>query len=84
LPYDVTQENFGAKNFTSYRVNSNVTNHIAKGLGVYQFFVNNSVIVNSAIVVPENPNVIIENALTVFLGGNGTIKNIVNNQGKST
>lgn len=52
LPYDVTQENFGDKKYVSYRVNQNVTNHLAKGLGVYQFFANNSVIVDTGISVP--------------------------------
>ncbi len=36
LPYDVNQTNFGDKGFVGYRVGSEVRDHDAFGLGVYQ------------------------------------------------
>ena len=43
LPYDVTQDNFGDKEFVSYRVGDNVSHHEAYGIGSYTFFRDNNV-----------------------------------------
>lgn len=81
FPYDVTQEQYGDKGFVGYLVNDNVTNHNAYGLGVYSFFRDHEVFVQSSIKGPNKPGVIFENSLSVYLSGNGGIHHIVNNQG---
>jgi len=58
-----------------------VTSHEAWGLGVYSVFRNRNVILSRAIEVPRHPNVRFHNMITVRLGNNGEITNIINNAG---
>jgi hypothetical protein len=83
LPYDVTQANYADKGFASYKLGPNVTSHKAHGLGVYTYFRDNDVMMNSGIVTPNTSgtNIHFENSLGVFLNGKGGMKNILNNQG---
>jgi hypothetical protein len=81
LPYDVTQDNFGAKNYVGYRVNSNVQNHHVWGAGVYSYFRDNAVTVANGIVTGGSANVQFVNSLTVFLNGLGQITHIINDKG---
>ena len=78
-PYDVTQANYGDKGFVGYRVNQNVTSHEAYGIGVYSFFRDNWVTVNTGISAPERAGVAFHNSLSVFLNGNGQISHVINN-----
>ncbi|HXA59899.1 MAG TPA: adenylyl cyclase, partial [Streptosporangiaceae bacterium] len=54
----------------------------AWGLGVYCYFnVNNSIVADRAIEVPDTSGVRLHDMVTVSLGGVGTITHIVNNTG---
>ena len=57
--------------FVAYKVGDNVTNHEAYGIGVYSFFRDNWVTVNSGIKSPERAGIAFHNALSVFLDGKG-------------
>lgn len=81
FPYDVTQQNYGDMGYTGYRVGDNVTTHYGYGLGVYSYFRDHAVRVASGIVVPEHPNVFMNNCLTVFLNGLGDIEHVINTTG---
>ena len=83
-PYDVTQANYGDKGFVGYRVNANVTSHEAYGVGVYSFFRDNWVTVNTGISAPERAGVAFHNSLSVFLNGNGQISHVINNYGDAS
>jgi hypothetical protein len=65
-------------------VANNVTSHEAWGLGVYSFFHTSGIFLTRAIEVPNNPNVKFHDMITVCLGGNGGITNVINNTGGST
>jgi hypothetical protein len=80
-PYDVTQENYGDKNFAAYKVADNVENHKSFGAGVYSFFRDHDVTVESGIQAPQDKNIEFTNALTVFLNGMGQINHVINNVG---
>jgi predicted heme/steroid binding protein len=77
LPYDVdhTYEDSG---FTSYIVGDDVINHEAWGVGVYSFFRDFTVNMDSGIKVPKQSSVKFHNSLSVFLTGNGGINHVVN------
>jgi len=81
LPYDVTQSNYADKGYHGYKVGDHVTSHHGYGIGVYSFFRDNSVWMDTAIKAPEARDVHFVNAMTVKLAGNGGIKHIVNNEG---
>lgn len=64
----MTQEDYADMNYTGYRVGSSVTHHSANGVGAYTYFRDHSpVTVKSGFVVPDAPNVVINNAFTFFL-----------------
>lgn len=77
LPYDV-DNSYGERVYASYKVNQNVKSHESWGAGIYSYFRDNQVSVNSAILAPENSNVKFHNSLTVFLNGNGEINHVIN------
>ncbi|MBW4085400.1 discoidin domain-containing protein [Paenibacillus sp. S150] len=85
IPYDVPSQsawmNGPVNGFASYKVANTVTTHEAWGLGVYSYFRDAVVALNSAIEVPNVPGVKIHHATSVFLSGNGEITHIVNNTG---
>ena len=76
----------GTKNgYAAYKVANNVKNHYAVGLGVYDVFIYTngaSIYLDSAIEVPDTPNVLIENAcITEIAAGDGPqvgINHIIN------
>jgi len=80
FPYDVTND-YGTKGYSGYHVSDSVTNHFAYGVGVYSFFRDNWVTVNSAIKAPAKTGVRFFNALSVFLNGNGQINHVIDNDG---
>lgn len=80
-PYDVTQANYGDKGFVSYKVADNVQNHHAWGAGVYCYFRDNPVVVNTGILTPTGCGIHFQNSLSVFLNGNGEISHVINTTG---
>ncbi|WP_379135839.1 discoidin domain-containing protein [Paenibacillus sp. sgz500958] len=89
IPYDVpNQASWMSKNgtvngFASYKVADTVTNHEAWGLGVYSYFRDAAVKLDSAIEVPNVTGVKIHHATTIWLSGTAgsEITHIVNNLG---
>lgn len=84
LPYDVTQENFGDMGFVGFRVNEQVQTHESHGAGVYHYFRDDAVVIETAIKVPKHLERSFTGALTSFLNGQGTCKHILNNAGNAT
>ena len=62
----------------------NVTSHEAWGLGIYSVFRNRGVVLSRAIEAPNAPNVKFHSMITVSLGNNGEIGNVINNTGGAT
>jgi len=83
LPYDVTQDNFGAPAYAGYKVASGVQNHNVYGPGVYSFFRDHAVTTPNGIVSGSSSNVTFQNALSVFLNGLGQISHIANGKGNA-
>ena len=80
-PYDVTQQNYGDPGYVSYKVADSVHNHHAWGIGVYSFFRDNTVVVNTGIETPTGSCIHFTNSLSVFLDGKGQISHVINNTG---
>ena len=80
LPHDV-DHTYQDSGFTSYKVGDDVINHEAWGVGVYSFFRDYTVNMDSGIKAPQQPSVKFHNSLSVFLTGNGGINHVVNDQG---
>ncbi|MGG6311506.1 discoidin domain-containing protein [Paenibacillus macerans] len=89
IPYDVPNQSAwmskgGTVNgYASYKVADSVTSHEAWGLGIYSYFRDAAVKLNSAIEVPNVPGVKIHHATTVWLNGTpgSEITHIINNAG---
>lgn len=87
IPYEVPDQatwmsKGGTVNgYASYKVADSVTRHEAWGLGVYSYFRDASVKLNSAIEVPDADGVKIHHATSIFLAGNGEITHVVNGKG---
>jgi len=77
LPYDVSQQNFGAPGYAGYLVTAK--QHQAWGTGVYSFFRDNTVTTPSAIKAPGSATFV--HPFTRYLSGFGSISHIVNNNG---
>ncbi|GHA27158.1 RICIN domain-containing protein [Streptomyces purpurascens] len=86
MPYDPPNQsawmNGSTQGYAAYKVANSVTRHEAYGLGSYCYFnVNPSVTAEHAIEAPNSPNVRFRSMVTVSLGGNGTIRHVVNDRG---
>jgi hypothetical protein len=85
MPYDPPTQaawRTGANGYAAYKVADAVTNHEAWGVGSYCYFnVNPTIHADRGFEVPNTPGVRIHNALTVSLGGNGTIDHVINTTG---
>ncbi len=86
LPYDPPSQGAwstnGANGYPSYVVAPSVTHHKAYGLGVYSYFNQNvDIVEDSAITVPNTPDVTVTDAATVFLAGSGSITHVVDGAG---
>ncbi|MDQ8702762.1 coagulation factor 5/8 type domain-containing protein [Streptomyces sp. LHD-70] len=86
MPYDPPDQaawmDGGTQGYAAYRVADSVTSHQAYGLGSYCYFnVNPGVTAERAIAAPNRPDVRFRNMVTVSLGGTGTIRHVVNDQG---
>ncbi|MFD6529607.1 chitobiase/beta-hexosaminidase C-terminal domain-containing protein [Streptomyces sp. NPDC060184] len=90
MPYDVPNQSAwmsaaGVNGYAAYKVGAGVTTHEAWGLGSYCYFnVNPAVNSYHAFEVPNTPGVKFHNALTVSLGGVGTITHVINDTGAVT
>ena len=86
MPYDVPNNaswtpGGGVNGYASYKVANSVTSHQAWGLGVYCFMSTNpSVVADHAIEVPASGSAF-HDMVTVSLGGDGTIRHVINNSG---
>jgi len=83
LPYDVPLE-WGAKKFVGYRVGANVTQHSSHGAGVYHYFRDFPVVVETGISAPVHLQSSFVSPLSVGLNGLGTMKHVLNDLGGST
>lgn len=84
FPYDVTQANYGDKGFAGYRVGDDVTAHDAWGIGVYHYFRDNAVTVDSGIVCPAALETHFKSSVGVWLNGDGTMNHVINTSGNVT
>jgi len=89
IPYDpLDQPGYmsapGTNGWASYKVSDRVTNHEAWGLGVYSVFHHPGIVLSRAIEVPQKPNIKFHHMITVCLGNNGEISNVINNTGGAT
>jgi hypothetical protein len=80
LPYDATQEDFGAPGYCAIRVADQVEEFLGSGLGAYAFFNAGNVTVENAFVTGAAPAVQLQTALTVCLG-EGSIAHVADGQG---
>ena len=89
IPYDPPDQASytsapGTNGWAAYKVAGNVTSREAWGLGVYSVFRNKGVVLTRAIEAPNNPNVKFHDLITVCIGANGEIGNVINNTGGAT
>ena len=89
IPYDPPDQpsytsTQGTNGWASYKVADSVTSHEAWGLGIYSVFRNRGVTLSRAIEAPKSPNVRFHNMITVRLGNNGEISNVINGTGGPT
>jgi hypothetical protein len=85
MPYDPPNQatwRSGANGYAAYKVADSVTTHEAWGLGSYCYFnVNPAVKADRGFEAPNKSGVKFHNLLTVSLGGQGSITNIINTTG---
>ena len=89
IPYDPPDQasyssSPGVNGWASYKVADTVASHEAWGLGIYSVFRNRGVVLSRAIEVPRNPNVRFHDMITVALGSNGEIGNVIDDTGGPT
>lgn len=83
LPYDVTQE-YANQGYVGYRVGPHVKEHGAWGLGVYHYFRDHPVQLETAIRAPPSLESSFVSPLVVYLNGLGTVQHILNDKGSAT
>lgn len=87
LPYDPPSQRLwradSDRGWAAYKVAEHVRRHEAVGLGVYaNFTADPSIVLSSAVEVPDTPGVHVANVTTISLGGGkGTIAHLVNDAG---
>ncbi|MBA4493000.1 discoidin domain-containing protein [Paenactinomyces guangxiensis] len=89
IPYDIPSQdawmsqNGTVNGYASYKVDDTVTSHEAWGLGVYSYFRDAPVKLNSAIEAPDNQGVNIHHMTTIWLAGvaGSEITHVINNTG---
>jgi hypothetical protein len=74
----------GTNGWASYKVAGAVTSHEAWGLGIYSVFRHSGIELSRAIEVPRNPAVRFHNMITVALGRQGGISQVINDTGGAT
>lgn len=81
LPYDVDQQNFPDQGYTSYYVNKNVRRHTAYGVGVYTFFRDHVVHMDTGIKTSWSSQIKVTNPFTKMLTGYGGLDHVFNDEG---
>jgi len=86
IPYDPPDQPSytsapGTNGWAAYKVADTVTSHEAWGLGIYSVFRNRDVVLSRAIETPARPGVRFHDIITVRLGNNGEITNVINDTG---
>lgn len=88
IPYDPPSQaawtSSTGRGHAAYRVSNWVTSHEAWGLGVYSVFNNAGIVLDRAIEAPTTSGVRFHNMITVCLGNNGGIVNVINSTGAQT
>ncbi len=89
IPYDPPDQPSytsapGTNGWAAYKVSDTVTSHEAWGLGVYSVFRNANVVLTRAFEVPRAPGVAFHHLITVCIGPNGEISNVINDEGGPT
>lgn len=89
IPYDPPDQRSyssarGTNGWASYKVAESVTNHEAWGLGIYSVFIEPRVVLSRAIEVPKKPGIRFHHMITVALGENGEISNVIDDTGGPT
>ncbi len=89
IPYDPPDQASyssgpGVNGWASYKVANSVATHEAWGLGVYSVFQHPGVLLSRAIETPRNAEVRFHDIITVCLGDNGGISNVINDTGGAT
>jgi hypothetical protein len=74
----------GTNGWASYKVEDNVTDHEAWGLGIYSVFRRPDVVLSRAIEVPRKPGVRFHHMITVALDDKGEISNVIDDKGGPT
>eukprot|EP00928_Gymnodinium_smaydae_P028708 TRINITY_DN21835_c0_g1_i1.p1 TRINITY_DN21835_c0_g1~~TRINITY_DN21835_c0_g1_i1.p1 ORF type:complete len:602 (-),score=43.87 TRINITY_DN21835_c0_g1_i1:107-1912(-) len=83
LPYDWPSGTAGDAH-TGYRVAPSVRTHKAYGIGIYHFFRDSYVSIDSGVVVPSWLESQIFQPFAVFLNGKGVLNNVINQKGGQT
>lgn len=89
IPYDPPDQPSyssapGTNGWASYKVSDAVTSHEAWGLGIYSVFIQPHVALSRAIETPTEPGVRFHHIITVALGHNGEISNVIDDAGGPT
>jgi hypothetical protein len=89
LPYDPPDQPSytsapGTNGWAAYKVADKVKSHEAWGLGVYSVFRRPNVVLTRAFEVPRTPGVRFHHLITVCIGQNGEISNVINDEGGAT
>ena len=89
IPYDPPDQASytsapGSNGWASYKVADKVAEHEAWGLGIYSVFRRPGITLSRAVEVPERPGVRFHHLITVRLGNNGEIENVINANGGPT
>lgn len=89
IPYDPpTQDQWrsaaGVNGWASYKVADSVTQHDARGMGIYAVFLRPNVFLSRAIETPTSATVKFEHMVTVNLTNDGGIQRVINNTGDPT
>ena len=89
IPYDPPDQASyssapGVNGWASYKVANSVTTHEAWGLGIYSVFQHPGILLSRAIETPKNSDVRFHDMITVCLGNNGEISNVINDTGGAT
>eukprot|EP00929_Paragymnodinium_shiwhaense_P106241 TRINITY_DN7147_c0_g2_i1.p1 TRINITY_DN7147_c0_g2~~TRINITY_DN7147_c0_g2_i1.p1 ORF type:complete len:728 (-),score=119.10 TRINITY_DN7147_c0_g2_i1:437-2620(-) len=83
LPYDATEE-FGRNGYTGLRVDDGVQSFKGYGVGIYHYFRDHPVVVQSGIIAPQALEGSFVNALGRYLSGQGVLKHVLNDKGPPT
>lgn len=89
IPYDPPDQASyssasGTNGWASYKVADSVTHHEAWGMGIYSVFIEPKVVLSRAIEVPRKPGIKFHHMITVALGDNGEISNVIDDMGGPT